>query len=114
METAGTPSLLSLFALSDPLHFLSAVFWLRVNVVNAFRKTQRAVNVQRKDILGDAILMEGAGNSSTLPAQRPPGLSSYDGVSGQSMGGPGTSRARSVCWRPAMLFVSARCTLRKP
>lgn len=58
METAGTLSLLSPLALSDPFHFLSAVFWLRINVVNAFRITQRAANVQRKDILGVAILAE--------------------------------------------------------
>ena len=62
MEAAGTLALPGSFALSDPPHCLSAVLSLRLDAVSAFRELQRAVDVQRKAVLGlfwgSAILRE--------------------------------------------------------
>lgn len=60
VETAGTVALPGSFALSDPPPFHSAVFWLRINAVSAFRESQRAADVERKAILGECHL-DGAG-----------------------------------------------------
>lgn len=62
LETAGTLALPGSFALSHPPHFLSAVLWLRLDAVSAFRGIQRAVVAQRKALLGlsrgNAVLTE--------------------------------------------------------
>lgn len=47
VETARQLALPGSFALSDPPHFLSAVFWLRLDAVSAFRDIQSIAYVEK-------------------------------------------------------------------